>query len=424
MTSKSVLRVVLVLFSLLLSIPITQAQYRAGIQGVVLDAQGNTIAGATVTLTSKETNKATQSTSDSAGVYNFLSLPPGRYRIEAEMTGFKKKVLENVIVEAEQTQGVNITLEVGDVSQQVLVTADSAPAIDTQTGNISGTLSTKEIQNLPSFNRDPFQLLRLAPGVFGDAAHGTSGDSQNTPGSQGPGGPQASRGIFATENQVQVNANGQRNTANSFQVDGVSVNSLDWGGAATITPNEESVKEVRVTANSYDAQFGRTSGAQVEVVSQNGTNEYHGSLFLKIDRPGLNAFQRNFGLGTGADQRATNRFNQYGGSVGGPIIKNRLFAFFSYETLSNNSVSTNNTFAETTQFLKQGAAGSIANGLLSFPGEGTSFSTIIPRTCEQAGFKTGVDCNPIGPNGSQGLDIGSPIKGAALGTHDATFGTA
>jgi len=115
----------------------------------------------------------------------------------------------------------------------------------------------------------------------------------------------------------------------------VSVNSLDWGGAATITPNEESIKEVRVTANSYDAQFGRTSGAQVEVVSQNGTNQYHGSLFLKIDRPGLNAFQRNFGLGTAADQRATNRFNQYGGSVGGPIIKNRLFAFFSYETLKN-----------------------------------------------------------------------------------------
>src|SRR3984893_12257685 len=424
MTCKLVLRFWLMLSFLLLSFSIAHAQYRAGIQGVVLDAQGNTISGATVTLTNKETGKTNQSTSDSAGVYNFLSLPPGQYRIEAEMTGFKKKVLETVTVQGEQTQGVNITLEVGDVNQQVTVTADSAPAIDTETGNISGTLSSKEIQNLPSFGRDPFQLLSLAPGVFGDAAHGASGDSQNTPGSQGPGGPQANRGIFATENQVQVNANGQRNTANSFQVDGVSVNSLDWGGAATITPNEESIKEVRVTANSYEAQFGRTSGAQVEVVSQNGTNQYHGSLFLKIDRPGLNAFQRNFGLGTAADQRVTNRFNQYGVIVGGPIIKNRLFAFYSYETLRDNSVSTNNTFAETTQFLKQGAPGSIAEGLLSFPGEGTSFSTIIPRTCEQAGFKTGVDCNPIGSQGSQGLDIGSPIKGAALGTHDATFGTA
>jgi hypothetical protein len=422
MTCKLVLRFGLMLPFLLLSFSIAHAQYRAGIQGVVLDAQGNTISGATVTLTNKETGKTNQSTSDSAGVYNFLSLPPGQYRIEAEMTGFKKKVLETVTVQGEQTQGVNITLEVGDVNQQVTVTADSAPAIDTETGNISGTLSSKEIQNLPSFGRDPFQLLRLAPGVFGDAAHGASGDSQNTPGSQGPGGPQANRGIFATENQVQVNANGQRNTANSFQVDGVSVNSLDWGGAATITPNEESVKEVRVTANSYDAQFGRTSGAQVEVVSQNGTNEYHGSLFLKIDRPGLNAFQREFGQGPKATQRSTNRFNEFGGSVGGPIIKNRLFAFFSYETLRNKSVSTGNTWAETPQFLGQGAPGSIAKNLLSFPGEGTVFSTVIPRTCEQAGFKTGIDCNPIGTNGSQGLDVGSPIK-TGLGTADPTFGT-
>ena len=157
MTCKLVLRFGLLISSLLLSFSIANAQYRAGIQGVVLDAQGNTISGATVILTNKETSKTTQSTSDSAGVYNFLSLPPGSYRIEAEMTGFKKKVLENVTVEAEQTQGVNINLEVGDVSQQVTVTADSAPAIDTETGNISGTLSTNEIQNLPSFGRDPFQ---------------------------------------------------------------------------------------------------------------------------------------------------------------------------------------------------------------------------------------------------------------------------
>src|SRR5580700_9184979 len=400
-----------------------RAQYRAGLQGVVLDAQGAVVEGATITLKNVDTNREQETTSTAGGVYTLSSLPPGNYTVTVEKTGFKKNILENVSIAGEQIQALNITLELGVVTSSVTVNASEAAAIDTETGQVGGTLSSNEVQNLPSFGRDPFQLLRLAPGVFGDDAHNNGGGSQNIPGSAGPGGSSATSSIFQTENQVQVFANGQRNTANSFQVDGVSVNSLDWGGAATITPNEESIKEVRVTANSYDAQFGRTSGAQVEVVSQNGTNQYHGSLFLKIDRPGLNAFQRNFGLGTAADQRVTNRFNQYGGSVGGPIIKNRLFAFFSYETLRDNSVSTNNTFAETTQFLKQGAAGSIAAGLLSFPGEGTSFSTIIPRTCEQAGFKTGVDCNPIGPNGSQGLDVGSPIKGVALGTHDATFGT-
>ncbi len=400
------------------------AQYRAGIQGVVLDQQGNTVADANVTLTNQETNKINQITTNSEGVYNFLSLPPGRYKLEIEKPGFKKKTLEDLAVQGERTQGINVTLEIGDVNQTVTVSGDAVPAIDTQTGNISGTLSSHEIQNLPSFGRDPFQLLRLAPGVFGDAAHSAGGGSQNTPGSQGPGGPNATNTIFATENQVQVNANGQRNTANSFQVDGVSVNSLDWGGAAIITPNEESIKEVRVTANSYDAQYGRTSGAQIELVSQNGTNQYHGSLFLKIDRPGLNAFQREFGQGVRAVQRATNRFNQYGGSVGGPIIKNRVFAFFSYETLRNSSQSTNNTWAETSQFLSQGAPGSIASGLLSFPGEGTVFNTIIPRACSDAGFTQGVACNPIGTNGSQGLDIGSPLTGQALGTHDPSFGTA
>jgi hypothetical protein len=402
----------------------TRAQYRAGIRGVVLDPQGAVIEGATITLTNLETSKTNQATSDAGGVYNFLALPPGHYKIEAEKPGFKKKTLDNLDVAGEQTQGMNLTLEVGDVSATVTVSGDTVPVLDTETGNISGTLSSKEIQNLPSFSRDPFQLLRLAPGVFGDGAHGGSGGPANTPGSQGPGGTSATSSIFQTENQVQINANGQRNTGNSFQVDGVSVNSLDFGGAAVITPNEESVKEVRVTANSYDAQFGRGNGAQVEVVSQNGTNEYHGSLFLKIDRPGLNAFQRNFGFGTGADQRDTSRFNQYGGSVGGPIIKNRVFAFFSYETLRNRTVSTNNTWAETPQFLTQGAPNSIARGLLSFPGEGTQFNTTIPRTCEQAGFTTGVNCNPVGPGGSQGLDIGSPLRGVALGAHDPTFGSA
>src|ERR1700676_3822438 len=232
-----------------------EAQDRAGIQGTILDSQGNTVEGATVTLTNQETGKVSQIATNSSGVYNFLGLPPGRYRLDVELTGFKKKTLENVTVEGEQTQGVNITLDLGDVSQTVTVTGDSAPAIDTETGNISGTLNSGEIQNLPSFGRDPFQLLRLAPGVFGDGAHDAGGGSANTPGSQGPGGSSGSSSIFSTENQVQVNANGQRNTANSFQVDGVSVNSLDWGGAAVTTPNENSTKEGRTPPTPLAAQL-------------------------------------------------------------------------------------------------------------------------------------------------------------------------
>ncbi|HUE43657.1 MAG TPA: TonB-dependent receptor [Candidatus Sulfotelmatobacter sp.] len=402
----------------------TFAQYRAGIQGSVLDPQGDTITAATVTLTNKETGRVVTVTTDASGVFNFLSLAPGHYSISASATGFKKKDLADVTVSAEQIQSVNVTMEVGDVSQSVTVNGDVTPPIDTETGQISGTLDSKDIQNLPSIGRDPFQLLRLAPGVFGDAAHSNNGGSQNTPGSAGPGGPSVSASIFQTENQVQINANGQRNTTNDYQIDGVEVNSLAWGGAAVITPNEESVKEVRVTSNSYSAENGRNSGAQVEVVSQNGTNEYHGSLFLKMDRPGLNAYQRYNGPGgSAADQRVANRFNQFGGSVGGPIIKNHLFVFFSYETLRNNAMNTNNTWAETPQFLGEGPTGSIASSLLTFPGEGTAISHIIPMTCAQAGLPNPGSCAEVGAGGSQGLDIGSPIKGG-LGTHDPTFGAA
>jgi len=419
MSSKSLRRVVSFLAFFLPAFS-TFAQYRAGIQGSVLDPQGDTINAATVTLTNKETNRTQTVTTDASGVYNFLSLAPGRYSLAAQATGFKQKTLADVRVAAEQIQSVNITLEVGDVSQTVTVSGDVTPPIDTETGQISGTLSSNDIQNLPSLGRDPFQLLRLAPGVFGDAAHSNNGNSQNTPGSAGPGGTSISSSIFSTENQVQINANGQRNTTNSFQVDGTEVNSLAWGGAAVITPNEESVKEVRISSNYYSAENGRNSGAQVEVVSQNGTNQYHGSIFIKADRPGLNAFQRYNGPGgSAADERVTNRFNQIGGSVGGPIIKNHLFVFFSYETLRDNTVNTNNTWAETPQFLGQAPAGSIANTLLTFPGEGTAISHIIPMTCAQAGFSAPGSCQEV----SGALDIGSPLT-PGLGTHDPTFGAA
>jgi hypothetical protein len=402
----------------------TFAQYRAGIQGSVLDPQGAAISGATLTLTNKETNRVQTVTTDANGVYNFLSLPPGHYALVAQATGFQQKTLADVTVTAEQIQSVNVSLDVGTVTQTVTVSAGVAPLIDTETGQISGTLSDKDIQSLPSLGRDPFQLIRLAPGVFGDAEHTNSGSAENTPGSAGPGGTSVSSSIFQTENQVQINANGLRNTTNSYQIDGTEVNSLAWGGAAVITPNEESIKEVRITSNSYDAEYGRNSGAQVDVVSQNGTNDFHGSAFIKTDRPGLNAYQKYNGPGgTAADERVTNRFNQIGGSAGGPVIKNHLFFFFSYETLRNSTVNTNNTWAETPQFLGLAPTGSVASKLLTFPGEGTAISKIIPMTCAEAGFSTTGTCVAIGPGGSQGLNIGSPLT-TALGTHDPTFGAA
>jgi len=397
--------------------PQAVAQFRAGIQGVVLDANGARVPEATVTLVSLETN-ATRTTSTSGeGVYSITGLAPGHYQLTIEKTGFQKKTLADVLVRAEQMQSVDVDLQVGQTTETVTVEAQVVPLLDTETALIGGTITDKEIDNLPSFSRDPYQLMRLAPGVFGDGSLSKGGGTNTLPGFN-KAGPSATDSIFNVENGVQITANGTRQNSNSYQVDGVGVNSTAWGGAAVITPNEESVKEVRVIANNYTAEYGRNSGAQVMVVSQNGTNELHGSAFFKWHRPGLNAYQAWNGPGTPTPvAKDTNRFNQYGGSLGGPLWKNKLFAFFSYETLRNNSWSVSNAWFETPQFLQNaGPSNSIARQLLSYPGASPVFTQQITRTCADVGLPS-TQCRDAGG----GLDLGSPMT-SPLGTKDPTYG--
>ena len=272
------------------------AQYRAGIRGVVTDAQGAAIVGATIKLTSKETNRTQEIKSGDEGFYSFERLAPGGYSMTAEMNGFKKKRLENVQVDAEQTQGVNIQLEAGAVAETVTISAEATAQLHTENPNIDGAISTREIRRLPQPGRDPLELVRLAPGVFGLGARNGTGGSEGLPNSVGPGG--SNDQIFATENRPAVSASGQRVEDNNIQIDGVTAMSQAWGGAAVVTPNQESVKEVRVLANNYSAEFGRNTGAQVLVVSENGTNDLHGSFFFKRNSTGLNSEQNFTRAGT------------------------------------------------------------------------------------------------------------------------------
>src|SRR5713226_9928551 len=146
----------------------TYAQYRASIQGVVTDPDGASISAATVSLKNLGTNQTLTATTDANGIYNFNALPPSTYSLTVEKTGFKKKVLENVGVIPEQANALNVQLEIGEVTQSVTVSGDSTPLIDTETASVTGTVSSNQIQHMPSFGRDVFQLLQLAPGVFGD----------------------------------------------------------------------------------------------------------------------------------------------------------------------------------------------------------------------------------------------------------------
>src|SRR5216683_6331942 len=404
------------LFVLLLSLCAvsTYAQYRASIQGVVTDPDGATVSGATLTLTNLETNQKLTATTNDSGIYNFNALPPSKYSLTVEKTGFRKRVLENVGVIPEQANALNLQLEVGQVTEVVSVSGDSTPLIDTETASVTGTVSSNQIQHMPSFGRDVFQLLQLAPGVFGDGSQGNGGGSVNIPGTQGPGGTGGADGIFRTENGPQALAAGGQYENNGITIDGISTTSAVWGGTTIITPSEDSVQSVKVVSTGYDAENGRFSGAQIQVTSKSGTNQFHGSFFFDAHRPGLNAFQRFNGSGNGV-LRDNNRFNQFGGSVGGPIWKNKIFFFFNYETVRNpNSSSTGNGWYDTPAFDALAPSGSIAAKYLTFPGSGVVSSGINNATCADAGLTEGVNCRTIP---GQGLNLGTPLT-TGLGTQD------
>lgn len=419
------LRVVLLATGLLLSSLLAHAQYRASIQGVVTDPQGAVVPGATITLTDRDVNRTLTATSDAGGVYNFNALPPDHYSLTVEKTGFKKKVLDNVSIIAEQANALNIQLEIGAAGETVTVNASETPLIDTETAQVTGTVTANDVQKLPSFNRDPFQLVQLAPGMFGDGSQSGGGGSAQLPGTNSTASG-ATDGVFKTENAPQSIANGSRLNANNITLDGVGITSVSWGGAAVVTPNEDSVKEIKVVTNSYDAENGRFAGAQIQVISQSGTNNYHGSFFFKVDRPGLNSFQSYSGSANApaSPLRNTSRFNQFGGSVGGPILKDKLFGFFAYETIRNHSESTGTGWYETPALLQLAPAGSLAARYAAYPGEAASYSSVIDTTCAAVGLVEGTNCHQItGQGANDGLNIGTPLNPTLfpLGTLDPSF---
>ena len=422
-TASGLSRVVLCGFFILFVVSAANAQFKAGVQGTVTDTAGGLVPGAKITLTNEETGKTQETTSNDDGFYKLSGLPPARYKLAVEKEGYKQKVFDNVTVNAEATQGIDVSLEAGEVSATVTVTQDTATVLQTENANVDRSITTQEVRTLPQFGRDPYELTRLTPGVFGDFARGGSGGAVNLPNQSGPGG--SNRSIFQTENQPQISANGQRISANDFQIDGTSVNSLTWGGAAVITPNQESVKEVRVISNNYSAEFGRNSGAKVLTVSQNGTNDFHGSLFLKNNSPGLNSFNKYGGVNNAPVVRNNQHYNQFGGSIGGPIYlprfgeggpsvysgKNRAFFFFSYEGLRSNTTGTSNALVETAQYrslIQTLRPGSITARILGAEGSAPRIASVIPVTCVAAGFNAG-NCRQV----DGGLDIGSPAGATA-----------
>jgi hypothetical protein len=410
---------------------VCSAQYRASLQGIVTDPQGAAIPGAILLLTDTSTNHVSKAKSDGHGNYTFNALAADRFSLAVNATGFAPETLSGITLIPEQPNTVNVKLQVGAASESVDVNAGEVPSLDTTTASISGTVTSNQIEHMPSFDRDVFRLAALAPGTFGDEAQSNGGNAKNMPGEDHAGPAATDGGIFETENNPQVIGNGSQVSANNILIDGISTSSANWGGSSVITPSEESVEYLKVTSNAYDAEFGRFSGNAIQITSKSGGNSYHGSAFFKADRPGLNAYQRWNGpntydpinAGKSATLRGlvkdTARFNQFGGSIGGPLWRNKLFAFFAYEAFRNGSTSFSQGLYETPSFLAAAPAGSIASTYAKYPGETASATTVaVPASCTvNYGMADGLYCKTLA-NGQ--LDIGSPLK-TALGNFDPTW---
>jgi len=413
--SSLAVHVVLLIVSIVVLTALVQAQYRTSIQGVVTDPTGAVIPGATLTLTNPATGQTQVRTSNDAGVYNFNALAAAPFRLEVEAKGFKKNVFDNVQLIPEQANALDVQLELGTESTTVNVDASLEPAIDTETASVNGVVSDRQIQHMPSFGRDVLKLAQLAPGAFGDGSQAGGGGGFNLPGTQsGPVSSGGSTGIFATENLTPVFSNGNQAQNNGVSIDGISTTSAVWGGATVVTPSEDSVDSVKIVTNSYDAEDGRFSGAQLQITSKSGTNDFHGSLFFTTHQPNLNAFQRY--NGGNSPTRDNSKFNQFGGSVGGPIWKNKIFAFFNYETVRQpNSDIPGNGWYDTAAFDALAPAGPIAAKYLSFPGNGVlNHGLSTGNDCAHAGLKEGVNCVTIV---GQGISLGTPLT-VGLGKQD------
>jgi Carboxypeptidase regulatory-like domain/TonB dependent receptor-like, beta-barrel len=294
--------------------PATAQTFRGTIIGTVTDPAGAVISGATVTAKNTATGltRTTQTSTD--GSYSIPELQIGIYDVTATKSGFQTAVASGVSVEIARERHVDFTLKPGNIAQKVVVTEEATAPIETTNNNLGIQFENRDIVDLPVNGRDINKLYLMSPGVTGDPS--AAGGS---PGSYG-----------------QFSANGNRDRANNFLLDGTDMNdsyrnlpAINQGGVfaipATILP-VETIAEVRVLTN-FDAEYGRSSGSVVNIVTKSGTNDLHGSVFEYFRNKALNA--RNFFNSVGPKDAFRN--NQFGAAVGGPIVKNKTFFYGAYE---------------------------------------------------------------------------------------------
>src|ERR1700704_1669959 len=293
----------LVLSLCLICSTLMSAQSTGGrILGRVADTSGAVLANVKVTLINEATGVTADTTTSGNGDYGFPQVAVGTYRIEFDLAGFKKSVQKGVNVDLNQVVTLNLVLQIGQTKEVVEVTSE-APLVDTTSTQLGSIMDAHQVSNLPLNSRDTYQLLQLQPGV------------------QGVGGSDL---FYGSNTAGAVSVNGGRGRSNNFNVNGGDGNDL-FVNSPAIQPTPDSIAEFRVLSNTFDAEYGRNSGAVINVVTKSGTNNWHGSVYEFLRNQMFNA------RGYLDLRRPDDKQNQFGGTFGGPIKKDRTFFFASYE---------------------------------------------------------------------------------------------
>src|SRR5215218_7738447 len=291
-----------------------QSSTTGNITGTVRDPQGAAVPKAEVTITDEKTGASRTVRATDDGFYNATSLPAGMYTISTAPAGFKKTISTAVELHVNENKTVNLDLQVGQVTETVTVTSEAAP-VELRSGEVSSLISEKQVTELPLNGRNYAQLALMVPGV--------------SPVTQArAGGAFATRGTGLNAG-VDMSVNGNQSNSNLWTVDGV--NNMDVGSNRTLLvfPSVDSIQEFRVERNSFSAEFGQAQGAVVNLITKGGSNDFHGSAFEFFRNDSLNA--NNFFLNRSGQPKPQLEYNNFGGNFSGPIVKNRVFFFWSEE---------------------------------------------------------------------------------------------
>jgi hypothetical protein len=297
-------------------VPYAHAQAgTADVLGTITDQTGAVIPGAQITLTNTGTGIVKKGTSDAKGEYIFTALQNGTYSIDVEMQGFKSHTNKSFAVSTGERVRMDAAMQPGAVSEKIVVTTELAQ-LQTDSSSVTASIAPQAMQDLPTANRNFYSLAQVLPGISVGGQSGSTGAGTATSGST----------EFDRRPASTVVANGQSDSGNNNLVNGFDNNEVAYGNTS-VRPTIDGIEEMKVISTNAPAEFGRAAGAVINVITKSGTNRFRGSLFEFLRNQKTDA--RNYFDNTGT--KAAYHQNNFGGSLGGPIIKDRTFFFFGIE---------------------------------------------------------------------------------------------